>query len=121
MLRDGIYHVAYAADTQTPGCHDEALAIVRDGKILGSDRNGGVYSGFVDQDGSGDRDSVVLICEVPPGGELVTGFSAGPHGAIIPISGVVAADALWQQTRLMIAGQALDIELAYLGPLPDSA
>ena len=123
MLRDGIYHVAYCSAGDASSTHDEALAVVRGGNILASDRHGGVYTGMSGQhasDGQGDDglEDIVLTCDVPPGGELVTGFCAGSLGATIPIHGELNRDAVVQSATLVVAGQRLDVELAYLGPLP---
>ena len=101
-----------------PGSRDKALAIVRDGNILASDRNGGVYTGLSTRHGSDDLQTVALTCNMPPDTELVTGFCAGDFGAIIPIRGAFDPGTDVQRVTVSVAGQPLDVELAFLGPLP---
>ena len=45
MLRDGIYGLAYAAGGERMPTEGSALATLRDGRILGSDPWGAVFSG----------------------------------------------------------------------------
>ena len=45
MLRDGIYGLAYATGRERMPTEGSALATLRDGRILGSDPWGGVFSG----------------------------------------------------------------------------
>ena len=44
MFRNGVYKVCYRSPLDEPGFHDHALAVMRDGKIIGSDRMGGVFN-----------------------------------------------------------------------------
>ena len=119
MLRDGLYQVAYFTIGQSPRECDHILASVRDGKILGSDRHGGIYLGGANSGASHDATGLVqLICEIPPGGELVTGLAAGPDGVTISASGVFDPVAAKQKIIVELAGKQLEIEISYLGPLP---
>lgn len=85
MLEDGIYGLAYAAGRERMPSEGSALATLRGGRILGSDPWGGVFTGYCRFDAARRLNTIELRLEVPPNGELITGFSAGPAGARIDI------------------------------------
>jgi hypothetical protein len=66
MLRDGIYGLAYAAGRERMPTEGSALATLRDGRILGSDPWGGVFSGSWRFDAVKRLNTVELRLEVPP-------------------------------------------------------
>ena len=85
MLKDGIYGLAYAAEGERMPTEGSALATLRKGRIFGSDPWGGVFTGSCQFDADWRLNRVQLRLEVPPDGQLITGFSAGP-GAPASIS-----------------------------------
>jgi transcriptional regulator with XRE-family HTH domain len=119
MLDEGIYGLAYKGEYL--GHHDggDALAVLRNGKILGSDRWGGVFAGSYEYDAVGEINKVHVRIEVPPEGMLVTGFSAGATGATLDIVAAFERASPLSSTRVEIAGRPIDLELTYLGPLPN--
>ena len=118
MLEDGIYGLAYAVDGERMPTEGSALATLRDGRILGSDPWGGVFTGSCQFDAARRLNMVKLRLDVPPDGRLITGFSAGPAGASLDIVGAFEGRAPKIATVVDVAGAPVRVELTYLGPLP---
>ncbi|MCB1504183.1 MAG: helix-turn-helix domain-containing protein [Hyphomicrobiaceae bacterium] len=121
MIDEGLYNVEYRSSffCDESGACGSALAVLRNGKILGSDRWGGVFSGSYEFDPVKETNSVHLRLHVPPEGELVTGFAAGPKGAIIEIAGQFERAAPVSQTVADIAGEPVEVTMTFLGALPN--
>ncbi len=119
MLDEGLYNLEYRSAVCGDGECGSALAALRNGKILGSDRWGGVFMGSYDFDPVTERNSVHLRLSVPPEGRLVTGFSAGPEGATLDVVGSFERAAPVTTARALIAGEPLDVTMTYIGPLPN--
>ena len=118
MLDDGIYGLRYTALCEGQPDGGSGLAVLRDGKILGSDPWGGVFSGSCEFDPKARRNKVRVRFDVPPEGTLITGFSAGPTGSVLDIVGDVEATSPSAVTVVEVAGTPVNVELTYLGPLP---
>ncbi len=118
MLEDGIYGLAYAVEGERMPTEGSALAVLRQGRVLGSDPWGGVFTGSCRFDAARRLDTVKLRLDVPPDGRLITGFSAGPTGASLDIVGAFEGAAGKLATVVEVAGAAVRVELTYLGPLP---
>jgi hypothetical protein len=119
MLEDGIYGLQYTAARSGEADRGSALAVLRAGKILGSDPWGGVFVGSCEFDPEARLNKVRLQFDVPPEGTLVTGFSAGPTGAVLDIVGAVARAAPDATMVVDVAGAPVSVRLTYLGPLPN--
>lgn len=120
MLENGIYGLHYrAAGQEREADAGRALAVLRDGKILGSDPWGGVFAGSCEFDPAGRINKVRLRFDVPPDGTLITGFSAGPAGAVLDIVGAVQRAGSEMATVVEVAGTPVSVQLTYLGPLPN--
>lgn len=122
MFRNGIYKVYYRSAGGSEEFTEHALAVLRDGHIIGADKLGGVFNG-TSNCGPGDRapsrDVVNVSFAVPPGGELVTGFVAGPQGAAIKIKSRLDPEKIAQFATIDVGGEAVEIELIYMGPVPE--
>lgn len=118
MLEDGIYGLDYRAQDARGEDGGRALAILRDGKILGSDPWGGFFTGLYDYDPRHCLNKVRLRFDVPPEGVLVTGFCAGPKGATLDIVGTFERNAPKMVTVVDVCGTPVEVQLTYLGPLP---
>lgn len=118
MLKDGIYGLAYAAGGERMPSEGSALATLRAGHIMGSDPWGGVFTGSCRFDPAQRLSTVELRLNVPPHGELITGFSAGPAGASIDIVAAFEGTAPNLSSVVNVAGRPVRVELIYLGPLP---
>lgn len=119
MLEDGIYELEYIARDADRAVREDALAVLRDGKIMGSDRFGGLLTGRYEFDRKLERDKVRVCMQVPPGGVLVTGHCAGPEGSMLEISGSVDDGADERSTVVDVAGQPVEVRFTYIGPLPN--
>lgn len=118
MLDEGVYGIAYRDPSAETG-GGTALAVLRNGKILGADRWGGVFSGSFEFDSVEEKNRVRLSFQVPPEGELVTGYVAGSTGAILDVTAAFARAEPSSTATVEIGGGELEIELAFMGPLPN--
>lgn len=118
MLIDGIYKIAYAQDEQ-PEDAEIALAVVRNGTVMASDRHGGVYMGTDIQMRSKTECKVHLTATVPANGVLASGFEAGPNGADVAISAIIDTASPDQRAVIEVGGVTLIVDVSYLGPLPN--
>lgn len=116
MLRDGIYALEYRGLRGRQGNSDGALAVLRDGRILGTDPFGGVFAGHYLRDARARRETILVRMRVPPDGELVNGFAAGPEGALIEIVASFERGSGDREARVEVAGWPIEIKLTYLSP-----
>lgn len=121
MVRDGVYGLTIAA-AQSPGGvpspdRVEALAVLRAGRLLGSDPNGGVFTGRYRYDASCGEAVVSLRLAVPPHGILLTGLEAGPEGMLLELSGRFALPQPVSSGTVVVAGVPVSVELEFVGPL----
>lgn len=117
MISEGIYGLSYKGSR-----HDqdgEGLAVLRGGKILGSDRWGGVFTGTYKFDPVAEQNMVHVRIDIPPDGELITGFAAGSTGASFEIVAAFGRAAPKSAATVEIAGSMVDVEFAFIGPLPN--
>ncbi len=112
MLGQGLYSLRFRLRSDDRAEIGSALAVVRNGSIMGADPWGGLFSGSCEAN-SGQEIKVRLT--IPADGELITGFKAGPDGAAIDLVAVVRDGGAYRSEALEIQGQEVDIELAYLG------
>lgn len=123
MIDEGLYNLEYRSNL--PGARGaasdvgSALAVLRNGKILGSDRWGAVFMGSYDFDPETELNSVHLRLHVPADGILITGFTAGPEGATIEIVGSFARALPVTTTITDVAGHPVEVTMTYLGALPN--
>ena len=118
MLADGIYALRFAASQDGEAGQGSGLAVLREGKVLGSDPMGAVFTGTYEFDAARQLNRVRLRLDVPPGGELITGFSAGLAGATLDVAGAFASST-GETAFIQIAGAPMGVEIRYLGPLPN--
>jgi hypothetical protein len=95
------------------------LAVLRDGKILGSDRSNAVFMGSYEFDPLSETNAVLLRLHVPPQGQLIAGYSAGPEGAIPEVSGQFDRTAPVARTVADVAGTPLEVTITFVGALPN--
>jgi hypothetical protein len=104
MLEDGIYGLRFAASHDGEPEDGSGLAVLRDGKVLGSDPMGAVFTGSYEFDPARQLNKVRLRLDIPADGVLVTGFSAGPAGATLDIVGAFASASAETTAFIQIAG-----------------
>jgi hypothetical protein len=118
MFRNGIYKIGYRSPLHDEGSGEHALAIVRDGQIIGSDRLGAVFTGETEWPAR-SLNWLTVELTVPAGGELITGKIAGPEGATLTIQSHLDPEKLGQFAVIDVAGDPVEIQVCYLGPLPE--
>lgn len=119
MLEDGIYGLRFAATRDGETDDGSGLAVLRDGKVMGSDPLGAVFTGTYEFDPARQLNKVRLRLDIPADGVLVTGFSAGPSGATLDIVGAFAGSSADTTAFIQIAGAPVGVQIRYLGPLPN--
>jgi hypothetical protein len=122
MLTDGIYGLTIELSRKRRGKLAptvEALAVLRDGTILGSDPWGGQFTGTYAVDLESGQDTITIKVEVPPDGELVTGFRAGPNGASFDLVAAFDQAAHSHRTTIEIGGKRVVVSVAFIGSLPN--
>ncbi len=124
-LADGTYRLLMRPLARHPArpAAVSALAVLRQGSILGSDRVGAVFTGSHAYDCASGLNHVRVALDVPPDAELITGFSAGSRGAVVDIVAALEArceaGAPATATAVVdVAGAPLELTLAFLAPLP---
>ena len=117
---DGLYSLSYgmatpAADPQQSG---SAVAMLRAGRVVGSDVGGGKFEGTYQFDSARLKNHFHLWLRMAPAGELVTGAMLDEEGGMVEIvADLDRADPV-ASTIVDVGGQPLGLTLAYLGPLP---
>ena len=120
MFDDGLYSLDYRAIAGDPmDAAGTALAVLRNGKILGADRFGAMFAGSYEFDAGAQSNRVHIRMSLPPGGELVTGQTIGAQGAVVDIVGGFDRAQPVARTTIEVAGAPVEVRLTYLGPLPN--
>jgi hypothetical protein len=121
MLREGIYALGYRpADTgsATSGPWGEALVALRNGRILGSDRWGGVIDGELVGEPAEGGCKVAVRLLLPPDGELITGATTGPCGAVMEVACAFDRTCVTALPSIDLGGRRVELKLSFIGPLP---
>jgi len=116
-LSDGLYRIGYRASGEHDG--DHALAVLRNGKLIGADRHGGMFEGSYRYDRRRATNIIELRLEIPPDGLLISGLAVGPAGASLSVICSIAKAVPVSRTTVEIAGRMVAIELSFLSPLPN--
>lgn len=119
MLDEGIYSLTCRADDCDQSYSDTALAVLRKGRILGSDRQGGLVTGSYEYDSVAQLNKMHVRLQVPPDGTLFNGGDAGPGGAVVDIVGAFDRATPTSHATVDLAGARVELRLIYLGPLPN--
>lgn len=99
----------------------DALALLRDGAILASDRFGGVLEGRMVSSACGRLKCALLSLRLPPGVSLVTGHMAGPGEMLVDVSGLFDRDGDDLVGICEIGGELIELRFRYIGGLPSEA
>lgn len=121
MLDDGVYELRFKCPggngAGMPPLSGEGLAVLRGGRILGSDRHGGVFKGRYRYDPARGDAVVEVRIAIPPNGVLLTGLEAGPDGAFLDVSGRFPPSRPASSAVIEIGGATMAVELRFFGPL----
>ncbi len=121
MLADGVYELFYRCEGTDDPFSESLLVALKAGRLLGSDRWGGVFTGHCHFDPATGRNRISGRLQVPPGGMLVTDRTPRadrrdiPVAADLELSGHDAAS-----TVVDVDGGQVRIELVFKGPVPNS-
>lgn len=116
-MQDGLYSLSFG-DRQDREARDGfALAVLKDGKVLGSDVWGGLFEGEYRLCAAHGVGLVELSVDVPQHGELVTGFCAGPQGTRLRALATFELSEGCPSSRVEIGGDVVQLRLDYLGPI----
>lgn len=118
MFRNGIYKISYGLPSDEAGLEENAIAVLRAGRLIGSDRHGAVFTGEP-MCCTGPLETIRIQLTLPPGAELVTGYKAGPLGSILNLRGQFDPALNVQTAMIEVAGQKIEVNVAYLGPVPE--
>ncbi len=118
MFDEGLYSLNYAGGSGDPDYGGDALAVLRAGRIVGSDRWGGLFEGNYRFDEVTQTNHFRLLMRVPPEGELVTGFTAGPEGATVEFVAELERASPVTTATIEVCGQPVELKLTFLSPLP---
>lgn len=119
MINEGVYALSYRGANRGLRTEGEAIAILRNGTIVGSDRAGAIFRGTYVFDRFRNANRVHIRLSVPPAGMLVNGHTAGADGAAIDVVGEFRRKPSDAAIVLEVAGRPVQIHLNYLGPLPN--
>lgn len=113
---DGLYRLIYGSEGG-----GEAIALVRAGRIVGSDRSGARFEGTYQFDSARRTNHFHVWLRVPPAGTTLTGLAAGEGGALVEVVAEVNEPGPVASVTARIGEESLELRLAYLGPLPGNA
>lgn len=113
---DGLYRLVYGSEGG-----GEAIALVRAGRIVGSDRSGARFEGTYQFDSARRTNHFHVWLRVPPAGTTLTGLAAGEGGALVEVVAEVNEPGPVASVTARIGEESLELRLAYLGPLPGNA
>jgi hypothetical protein len=120
MYQDGLYELSYRSPTASGNDADSLLMVLRDGKILGSDRWGGVFLGSCVFDDNANQSTISVRLQIPPGGMLITDSIPRPDGDVIDIVFTLSEDGELNTGSAVVdvGGEPVMIEFVYKGPVP---
>jgi hypothetical protein len=118
MLSEGLYGLSFRSMDRDEPASADGLALLRHGKILGSDRYGGLFFGSYEPAAGRPVGRVRVRLEMPPGGTLVTGLSVGPEGAALDIECMLEGSPEAASAVIDVGGKPLAVAVRFLGALP---
>lgn len=118
-INEGVYALSYHGLDRGLRTEGEAIAILRNGNIMGSDRAGAIFRGTYIFDRFRATNKVHIQLSIPPAGMLVNGHAAGADGAAIDVVGEFRRKPCDTAIVLKVAGRPVEIQLNYLGPVPN--
>lgn len=117
MLQDGLYDLSYRSGLASEPSIGYGLASLRNGRILGSDRWGGVFSGSYRFDAVRGVGEIQVRLNAPPDGVLITGLPSGPDGLTLDVVAELKADTPRTSAVVDVGGCPVAVEFSYIGPI----
>ena len=120
MLQDGLYDLSYRLGETSAPSTGYGLASLRNGRILGSDRWGGVFSGSYRFDADRGVCEIQVRLNAPPDGVLITGLPSGPDGLALDLVAEFKGDTPGTSTVVNVGGCPVAVEFSYIGQIHGS-
>ncbi len=119
-VNDGLYSLRYRPHGQPiePGADGDGIALLKAGRIVGSDTGGGKFEGSYRFDSVRQTFHFRVWLRVPPEGQLMTGLDPGQAGSLVEVVAELDRPDPFSSTVVHVEGRPLNVTMAYLGPLP---
>ena len=120
MLDDGVYGLTFESGGGAgPASSErgEALAVLRGGRILGSDANGGVFRGCCRYDAACGEAGFEGRRALPPDRAVPPGLPAGSGRAFLDVSGRFPPPKPVSSAVVDLGGVPVTVQLRFVGPL----
>ncbi len=117
-LDEGLYSLRYEPANSDGTLAESAVALLKAGRIVGTDAGGGKFEGRYQFDSARQTYHVRVWLRVPPAGELITGFAPGLSGGLVEVVAEFDRPDAFTTVVAHVEGRPLGLTLAYLGPLP---
>ena len=120
MAVDGLFEVVKAHDAEQAHASNRFILICRKGRLFGADPRGRVYMGELkaQRKKAPRRTSLRGIYRIPLHQKSPRPPPVKPSFAV-PIRGEIDPFALFQNATVFIGSKEVNIEIRYLGPLPN--
>lgn len=116
-ISEGLYSISYQTSGETGAHGGDAVALVREGRLIGADGWGGKFEGTYRFDSTRRTYHFHIWLRVPPVGEAVTGACRDDQGALIEVEAELDPPDPLASAVARLDGQPVGLTLAYLGPL----
>lgn len=116
-ISEGLYSISYQTTGESAGHSGDAVALVRDGRLIGADGWGGKFEGTYRFDSARRTYHFHMWLRMPPAGEAVTGASCDDQGALIEVEAELDPPDPLASAVARLDGRPVELTLAYLGPL----
>ena len=119
-IHGGLYSLRYGppGGPLNPGEDGDGIALLRAGRIVGSDAGGGKFEGSYQFDSARQTFHFRVWLRVPPEGQLMTGLDAANAGSLVEVVADLDRPDPFAFTVVHVEGRPLSLTLVYLGPLP---
>jgi hypothetical protein len=117
---DGLFEIIRARLGQPAPATDRLILISRDGRLFGADPKGRVYTGELQRQPMQAESKSFLkgTYEIPLKRKSPRGFVPPDPSFRVPITGELNPFARSQNATVFVGGKEIDIQITYLGPLP---
>jgi transcriptional regulator with XRE-family HTH domain len=116
-IPEGLYSLRYAPPGAADADAGDAVALLKGGRIVGTDAWGGKFEGRYQFDSARRTYQFSVWLRVPPQGQLVTGMATGDTGGLVEVVANLDRPEPIASTIAHVNGQPLGLTLAYLGPV----
>lgn len=117
-IKDGVYELFYSCDDGGGRGADSLLLVMRQGRLIGADRWGGLVTGRCEFDRPSRRHRFLVELDVPRDGILVTGAPAPCAKQSIELVADLSGAPYNATGMVELFGERISLELLYRGPVP---